>query len=216
MMEPDLLGERSRLERDAMAWPPASWEREPQAWRDDVDYGADANASVGPGTAVLEPAPRRPAMARLGPVAREAFETLFLTALIFVGIRLVVQNFRIEGRSMQPTLHDGEYLLVNKMSYAVFGAPQRGDIIVFQAWGQDKDFIKRVVGRPGDDLEIRDNRIFVNEVAVDEPYLTDGTTGGPGGVIHLEDDQYYVLGDNRGNSSDSRTYGPLPGERIIG
>jgi signal peptidase I len=161
-------------------------------------------------------APRRSRVGNVAPFAREAVETILLTALMFVGIRLVVQNFRIEGRSMEPTLHTEQYLLVNKLSYRLFGEPQRGDIVVFEAWGQSKDFIKRVVGRPGDTLEIRDNAVYVNNVPLDEPYTQDGVTRDTIGPLTLGTNEYYVLGDNRGNSSDSRTFGPLPAENIVG
>lgn len=206
----------SRLERDAMAWPPGPWESEAGAWRTDVDYEAGTatftpyapDAAAPPATA-----PRRPAF---GPMAREIFETVLLTALMFVGIRLVVQNFRIEGQSMEPTLYSDQYLLVNKLAYRLLGNPQRGDIVVFQAWGQDKDFIKRVVGLPGETVEIKDNNVYLNDEALDEPYLDGAPTRDTMHPVTLGEDQYYVLGDNRANSADSRAYGPLDAESIIG
>jgi signal peptidase I len=205
---------RADLERDAMAWPPARWERGPTAWRDDVWVGPEPFTPSANVEAV--PAPRLETTASgLGNLFRELAETLVLTALIFLGIRMVVQNFRIEGRSMEPTLFPNEYLLVNKLSYGPLGDPQRGDIIVFQAWNDDKDFIKRVVGIPGDEIQIRDDKVYVNGVPLAEPYLTQPTTDTVG-PITLGADEYYVLGDNRGNSSDSRTYGPLPRNRIVG
>jgi len=207
----------ARLEREAMAWPPAAWERSPCAWRDDVACGAEAFVPYAPGQnahgAVAVPAPG--ARSGYGTVVREIVETVVLTAVIFVGIRLMVQNFRIEGRSMEPTLHTGQYLLVNKLAYFGPSEPGRGDIIVFQAWNQDKDFIKRVVGVPADTIEVRDNCVHVNGSCMDEPYLDQPTTD-PIGPIVLRADEYYVLGDNRSNSSDSRAYGPLPRDRIVG
>lgn len=207
------LDARARLERDAMAWPPAGWERESSSWRTDVDPGVE---SFLPYVTPAIPVPRKVRWTGIGSLAREILETVMLTALMFVGIRLVVQNFRIEGRSMEPTLETAQYLLVNKLSYRVFGKPQRGDIVVFEAWGQDKDFIKRIIGRPGDELEIRDNAVYVNGVALDEPYTKEGVTRDTLGPITLADNEYYVLGDNRGNSSDSRTFGPLPADKIVG
>ncbi len=203
----------ARLERDAMAWPPGAWEGTPGSWRSDVEPGAE---SFVPYVAPALPMPRKVRWSGMGSLARELFETVLLTALMFVGIRLVVQNFRIEGRSMEPTLETDQYLLVNKLSYRLFGEPQRGDIVVFEAWGQDKDFIKRIIGRPGDDLEIRDSAVYVNGVALDEPYTKDGVTRDTLGPITLGTNEYYVLGDNRGNSSDSRTFGPLPADKIVG
>jgi signal peptidase I len=206
---------RDRLERNGMAWPPSSWERQPAAWRDDIWAGPEAFL---PYDATLTgPEPRAERAPRLGSgnLAREVLETVVLTLLIFLGIRMVVQNFRIEGRSMEPTLHDGQFLLVNKLAYRGFGEPQRGDVVVFEAWQQEKDFIKRVVGLPGDEIAIHDQLVYVNGSPLDEPYLDQDTVDTIGSIT-LGDGQYYVLGDNRGNSSDSRTYGPLPSEQIIG
>jgi signal peptidase I len=208
----------ARLERRAMAWPPAEWEREPGAWRDDVWSGPEPFSPYAPppgGAEAVLPAPSTAGRAQVGTVAREILETIILTAVIFIGIRLIVQNFRIEGRSMEPTLHSGQYLLVNKMAYLGPGEPGRGDIVVFEAWNQEKDFIKRVVGVPGDVVEIRDSCVYVNGTCLDEPYLDQPTTDAVG-PFTLGSGEYYVLGDNRSNSSDSRAYGPLPRDRIIG
>lgn len=207
------------LERHAMAWPPERWERSPSMWRDDTwpstgpfePYGRAPDLE----TVVAEETARAESRTGYGTVAREILETVILTALIFLGIRLVVQNFRIEGRSMEPTLHSGQYLLVNKMAYRWLGEPARGDIVVFEAWGQDKDFIKRIVGTPGDDVEIRDGCVHVNGSCLDEPYLDQSTTDAVGPVT-LGPEEYYVLGDNRSNSSDSRNFGPLDAESIVG
>ena len=118
----------AQLERDAMAWPPGVWERTPGGWRTDVEPGAE---SFVPYVAPAIPMHRKVRWAGVGSLARELVETVLLTALMFVGIRLVVQNFRIEGRSMEPTLETDQYLLVNKLSYRLFGEPQRGDIDSF-------------------------------------------------------------------------------------
>ena len=205
------------LERDAMAWPPCDWERPPSAWRDDALAETDAFL---PYEAVLGGAPaveadRRAPFPATGQAAREIIETILLTVLIFFGIRLVVQNFRIEGRSMEPTLHSGQYLLVNKLTYQLSGEPQRGDIIVFEAWGQDKDFIKRVIGLPGEEIEIRDGHVKINGDVLEEPYL-DQSTSDSIGPLTIPQDQFYVMGDNRHNSSDSRAYEPLEADKIIG
>lgn len=205
------------LEREAMEWPPAVWEREPSHWRPDV---AGRPAPVveglsGPPTVETWSAPRERQGATL---AREFAETLALIVFIFFGIRAVVQNFRIEGQSMEPTLHTEQYVLVNKLAYRGFGEPQRGDIVVFNAWDRagDKDFIKRIIGVPGDVVEIKDGTVFVGDDVLDEPYLDPPVTHGTYGPISLGDDEFYALGDNRGNSSDSRNYGVLPGEQLIG
>jgi signal peptidase I len=167
----------------------------------------------------------------------EMLQTVLLTLVIFLAVRAVVQNFKVEGASMEPTLHSGQYLLINKVGYLrvdgtplawfvkpdpasgggyLFGGPQRGDIVVFRSPVQpDKDFIKRVIGVPGDTIEIRGGQVYVNDQPIDEPYIRDRTpylvprqTVPPG--------HYYVLGDNRPNSSDSHVWGLVPAENIIG
>jgi signal peptidase I len=220
----DIVRARAYLERDAMAWPPGDWERPRGVWRDDLLLDGDlvATTAAGPAGGVYGPAAERldaevrraPRAGRYGAFARELLETIVLTAVIFISIRIVVQNFRIEGQSMVPTLQSGEYLLVNKLSYRL-GEPQRGDIIVFQAWESDKDFIKRVVAGPGDEVSIKESKVFVNGQPLREPYILapPGDTLGP---FNLGPDEYFVLGDNRPNSSDSRVYGPLNRDRIIG
>lgn len=202
------------FERSNMAWPPATWERPASAWRSDLWTGPELTAAPGLESpfegAEVQAARRR----RMASIARELVETVVLTLLIFFGIRLLVLNFKIEGMSMEPNLHDGQYLLVNKLSYMGSGEPQRGDVIVFESWSPGKDFIKRVIGLPGDHVEIRDDGVWINGAQLDEPYLDQVVYGRD--ELDLGPDQYYVMGDNRGNSSDSRNHGPLEAENIIG
>jgi signal peptidase I len=213
-----------RLERDDMAWPPALWERTPGAWRDDVWTGPAPFQPAATGD-LPSAGPELPPAAATGGsrrLAREIVETAILTLIIFLGIKLVVQNFKIQGASMEKTLHDGQFLLVNRLPHYGIGEPERGDIVVFKAWEQgtgaeERDFIKRVIGKPGETIEIRDNSVYVNDAVLPEPYLDPGNlTTDRIGPITLSEDEYYVMGDNRGNSSDSRTYGPLKKDRIIG
>jgi signal peptidase I len=146
---------------------------------------------------------------------REALETVLLTILIFVGIRAVVQNFRIEGFSMEPTLHAGQFLIVNKLIYNL-QSPQRGDVIVFEyPRAPDRDFIKRVIGLPGEKVEVKGGRVFINGKPIDEFYLA-APPGYSMGPITVPEDEYFVLGDNRNNSSDSHSWGTLPKKNIIG
>jgi signal peptidase I len=152
-------------------------------------------------------------------ILREIAETAILTLLIFVLMRAVVQNYRIEGYSMEPNLHEQEYLIVNKVSYYL-GEPQRGDIIVFEfpgshLSGPEKDYIKRVIGLPGDTVECRPGEILVNGQVIDEPYGPNpGSYYCPPTV--LGPSEYFVLGDNRNQSSDSHSWGPLERRFIIG
>ncbi len=148
-------------------------------------------------------------------VLRELIETLALTLVIFLLIRFAVQNFRIEGYSMEPNFHDGQFLIVNKLIYMLH-PPERGDVIVFvPPTNTSRDFIKRVIGLPGDRVEIVNGRVYVNGSALDEPYPLNPGTYSTGPVTVPQGD-YFVLGDNRNNSSDSHSWGPVPSEDIIG
>ena len=148
---------------------------------------------------------------------RELVETVVLSLIIFLLIRQVVQNYRIESHSMEPNFYEGQFILVNKLAYR-FGAPARGDVIVFHNPGNpDEDYIKRVIALPGDTLEIRDQRIYINGQAQDEPYpqnvLRPDTYFGP---ELIQPDHLFVMGDNRPNSRDSRNFGQLSEDLIIG
>ncbi|MCG3775097.1 MAG: Signal peptidase IB [Nitrospira sp.] len=184
----------------------------------------------------LESTPRR----RKG-ILREVVETVLLALFIYFAVRSLVQNFKVDGSSMEPSLHHGEYLLVNKAAYPnvdmgklvqmmpwasgavptdrrIFplGTPKRGDIVVFR-YPRDpsRDFIKRVVALPGETIEVRGGMVFVNGQKLDEPYeLESPNYSSPPTVV--PPDQYYVLGDNRNNSSDSHVWGNVPLDHIIG
>ena len=150
-----------------------------------------------------------------GGLARELIETLALTLVIFLLIRFAVQNFRIEGFSMEPNFHDGQFLIVDKLSYMLH-PPERGDVIVFiPPNNTSKDFIKRVIGLPGDQVEVVSGRVYVNGTPLDEPYpLAPATYSAAAVTVPPED--YFVLGDNRNNSSDSHSWGPVSVKSIIG
>ena len=174
-------------------------------------------------------------------LAWELLQTIALTLLIFIGVRAVVQNFRVEGASMEPTLETGQYLLINKAAYYhidgtpldgvipstregsidyPFGGPKRGDIVVFRAPTQpDKDFIKRVIGLPGETVLIRNGQVFINGQPLAEPYIHfKATYNYPlnGQPIKVPENSYFVLGDNRPNSSDSHLGWFVPVENLIG
>jgi signal peptidase I len=163
----------------------------------------------------LIPSSPRSMWRALGNVLRELIETIALTVVIFLLIRFAVQNFRIEGFSMEPNFHDGQFLIVNKLIY-VLHPPERGDVIVFiPPNNTTRDFIKRVIGLPGDQIEIVNGRVLVNGAPLDEPYpLNPGTYSSETLVVPA--DEYFVLGDNRNNSSDSHSWGPVPANSIIG
>ena len=154
-------------------------------------------------------------------LVREVIETVVLTVLMFLVIRLAVQNFNIQGMSMEPTLHDQELILVDKWSY-LFHAPTRGDIIVFVAPPHhDQDYIKRIVALPGDTISIRDTTVIVDGVTLHETYVDPNRQGNPYAYKTLSNvvvppNDYFVLGDNRVGSSDSRDWGFVPRANIIG
>ena len=192
----------------------------------------------------LRPEPAQPSRTgRFLGTVRELVETVVLALLIFLAVRSVVQNFRVEGSSMYPSFLDGQYVLVNKAVYAevdlsavthwipfldlgggesfIFHPPRRGDVIVFHPPPPNdptRDFIKRVVAVPGDTVEIYQGRLWVNGQAVAEPFIHQATLPlNPRFTrMTLGPDQYYVLGDNRGNSSDSRAWGPIQSNEVVG
>lgn len=141
----------------------------------------------------------------------ETVESLFLAVVIYLVINALTGRFYVRGSSMEPSLHNGQYLIVSKVSY-LFREPQRGDIVVFLSPNGTDDYIKRIIGLPGEYIEARDGAIWVNGYRLDEPYLK---TGVPyTGSWSLGPDEYFVLGDNRANSSDS-PWGPVPRKNII-
>jgi signal peptidase I len=178
---------------------------------------------------------------KAGGIGWELLQTIVLTLAIFLGVRSVVQNFRVEGASMEPTLQTGQYLLISKASYFhvegtpldkllptthqgstdyLFGGPQRGDVVVFRAPTQpDKDFIKRVIGLPGDTILVKNGVVYVNGEALDEPYIhfpATYTYPFDGQPRQVPDGNYFVLGDNRPNSSDSHLGWWVPVDNLVG
>jgi len=152
---------------------------------------------------------------RVKSALREIVETVLLTLLIFFAIRALIQNFRIQGTSMEPNLHDDQYLIVNKFVYCLH-SPERGDIVVFHyPRNPRRDFIKRVIGLPGEKVEIRGKRLFINGEQLEESYALNSSNYS-WGPQRLAEDEYFVLGDNRSSSSDSHNWGPLPRDAIVG
>ena len=150
-----------------------------------------------------------------GLMVREVVETVGLAVIIFLIIRIGIQNYRIEGQSMEPNFHDGEYLIVNKLAYRL-GEYERGDVIVFKYPNDpSKDYIKRIIGLPGDTVEIRGGQLFVNNTQIEEPYLHMPNTRDEAPSV-VEAGHLYVMGDNRPASSDTRSWGQLGQNFVIG
>ncbi len=147
----------------------------------------------------------------------EIAETALLALLIFFVTRLVVQNFRVDGGSMLPALENGEFLLVNKLAY-VASDPTRGDVVVFRSPSKpDEDLVKRVVGLPNETVELRDGGVYVDGRRLEEDAYFTGVTGSRlSRTIVVPERGYFVLGDNRGQSLDSRSFGIVPRASIVG
>jgi len=172
-------------------------------------------------------------------IIKELSETTILAMVIFLALQFALRNYQVEGSSMHPTLEQGEYVLVNKLVYFHIGfeglahfipymdseentnlfpfhPPRRGEVMIFRFPEDDtRDFVKRVVGIPGDLVEIRQGQLYVNEEAQDEPYVIYNSVANMPGIL-IQKDEYFVLGDNRIASNDSRNWGPVPTENIIG
>jgi signal peptidase I len=170
---------------------------------------------------------------------REVLEAVVMAVLVFILIQTSLQNFKVEGYSMRPTLLEGQYLLVNKLVYFrldqerlarivpfwrvnepeerfAIHPPHRGEVIVFH-FPEDptRDFVKRVIGVPGDRISLRNGEVFLNGSRLEEPYITSKGNSNAN-VVVVEEKEYFVLGDNRRGSNDSRNWGPVPEENILG
>jgi len=177
------------------------------------------------------PRVRREGGFRLESIA-ESLEVAALALFMFIAVRGVAQNYIVDGGSMLPNFHNGELVIVNKLAFRTFdiswlpfsddedwqpfGEPTPGDVVVF-TFPQDptRDFIKRVIAGPGQTVEVRDGTVFVDDVALDEPYLSEPPVYEYGPEVVPPGD-VFVLGDNRNNSYDSHSWGMLPQDAIIG
>lgn len=146
---------------------------------------------------------------------QDVLETLLLAAILFLVINTLTGRYQVHGQSMEPSLHNGQYLIASKAVYWL-RAPERGDVVVLDPPNERSEvpYIKRVIGLPGDVVEVREQRVWVNGVALNEPYINAPPYYTGNWVVNEE--QYFVLGDNRNNSSDSHAWGLLPRDRILG
>lgn len=145
---------------------------------------------------------------------------LIALATVFLIRTFLVQPFLVSGASMEPSFSDGNYLLVDELTYR-FREPKRGEVVVFKSPAGDSYFIKRIIGLPGEEVQIKQGvvTVFTNDnqtINLKEPYLLPGTRTAGDIEFTLKTGQYFVLGDNRGYSFDSRSWGSLESEKIIG
>ena len=137
-----------------------------------------------------------------------------LALLLFFGVQTIIESRVVEGSSMEVGLHDGQRLIVVKAAYW-FDEPQRGDVVIFtHPLDPERTLVKRVIGLPGEWIEIKNSTVYVDGSPLDEPYVK-GTTSAFS-RMQIPDNYCFVMGDNRQSSSDSRSWGPLPEENIIG
>lgn len=148
----------------------------------------------------------------------EIVETVLLIAAIYALVNLATARFIVDGPSMQPSFETGQFLIVSRVNY-LLGNPDYGDIIVFHYPNDPQDdYIKRVIGLPGDTIEIRAANVYVNGEALDEPYILEDCRESMcrDETWQLDNDEYFVMGDNRNHSSDSRRFGPVERKYIVG
>ncbi len=150
-------------------------------------------------------------------------ETIVVALSIFVVVYLfLVQPHEVKGSSMEPNFHNNDYILTDKISLKLH-TPERGNVVIFKAPNNPEvDYIKRVIGLPGEKVKVLNGYVYVNDKKLNEPYLVDKTNLFPGSFVQegiditVPEGEYFVMGDNRGHSSDSREFGPIPGNSIIG
>lgn len=171
------------------------------------------------------PGPRRLAAVRA--FLTELGKTVLVVGVVYGGVHGVLENFQVEGPSMNPTLSTGEFVWVDKAAYAqlehhfVLGGPHRGDIAVLRSpdGPDDVDLIKWVIGLPGDRLLVQHGRVFVDGQPLEEPYVrfpASYTYPADGQPVRVPDHQFFVLGDNRANSRDSHMGWFVSADRLVG
>ena len=178
-------------------------------------------------------------------VGSDIIKTLVLAAVLFFVVQTLLQNYEVFGTSMEPSLNSGERILVSNAGYLsidlgklsklipfyektkgsrfhIFGEPKRGDVVVVRSPFPPPDrLVKRIVGLPGDTIEVKGSILFINNQRIEESYIKQSTgslscNDGPKYPYDIPEDKYFVLGDNRNHSNDSRCFWPIPRSDIIG
>jgi signal peptidase I len=149
----------------------------------------------------------------------DVLQTLLISLALFMAINFVSARIRVESVSMRETLHPGDFVLVNRVAYNIQGFETgeigRGDVVVFDPpFDSEEPYVKRVIGLPGEVVTIKDGKVYVGDVLVQEPYIRADFHSS--GTWEVPLNEIFVMGDNRNNSSDSRSWGTVPVENIIG
>ncbi|MBI4991240.1 signal peptidase I [Candidatus Gottesmanbacteria bacterium] len=164
-----------------------------------------------------------PIVQRISNFFMDFLETIVVALSIFVVVYLfLVQPHEVKGSSMEPNFQNNDYILTDKISLKLH-EPSRGDVVIFKApRNPDVDYIKRIIGLPGERVKILGGAVYINGLRLSEPYLTSSTNLFPGSFLQegveitVPEGEYFVMGDNRSHSSDSREFGPIPQSLIIG
>jgi signal peptidase I len=163
---------------------------------------------------IPDPLPSPPDEVSWRRLVLDLIETILLSLVLFVAINTVSTRVRIHTASMYDTLRPGDMVFVNRLAYK-FDQPGRGDVVVFDPPVESTEpFIKRLIGLPGEQVTIKDGEVYINGELLQEPYIHDQTI--PSQTLDVPQDSIFVMGDNRGNSSDSRRWGVVPLENLIG
>ncbi len=170
--------------------------------------------------------PERPVLKSRRGLRRELIEMILLVVIIYTLVNLSTARAMVIGPSMQPNFYTGQLVIINRFAY-FYAGPQRGDVVVLHnpspacrtAPPDDtncEDLIKRVIGLPGEYVQIKDGRVYINSTRIEEPYIRSFCQKICDGSWTLNAQQYFVLGDNRNNSYDSHAFGPIPRDLIVG
>jgi signal peptidase I len=230
------LNSASTYQDNAVGQPADLSFRPTSAYPAEVTPAADADLTKAEDADEVAPVPPPPPGKTFW---REVLETVLLTIMIFFLVKGLVANFRIQGSSMEPSFHTNQLVLVNKAAYFhfdlnswarlipgvhpqnqnsvwLFGGPKRGDVIIFEPPDiQDEDYIKRVIGLPGDKVEVKDGVVYVNDTPLNEPYIKEAPFS-PYNAVVVPPNNLFVMGDNRNASRDSRSFNMLPVDKIVG
>ncbi|MFA5126706.1 MAG: signal peptidase I [Patescibacteria group bacterium] len=200
------MDQKDKLEYQEPAEQPVT-EPQPDSTLEELNLEQFSEEDDGPSMSVAKKA---------GSLVFEIVKVVFISLAIILPIRyFLVQPFYVQGASMEQNFYDKEYLIINEISYR-FETPKRGEVVILKDPEDRKVyFIKRVIGLPGDKLEIKQGRVYVNDELLEETYIQNFSNDyyGP---VNLKYDEYFVMGDNRNNSYDSRRLGPIKRGDIIG